>query len=184
MKTFSVQSWLALFCRGLVQNPRITIGWLTDQSGVYRRFTIAGCGHRTHIFGSLTAFDDKPGMAELLKTSRWCFECLNQLAIPCAWCGGSIYPGQAITLYSAVDPSFVSTYPLAVRYREEPVTYVGCLRPSCTDGGDFHRSGIWNPPNGVRRTPSVVEMLMANPGKGVFVSDVGDPNAKPVFFDL
>jgi hypothetical protein len=40
------------------------------------------------------------------------------------------------------------------------------------------------PGSGVRRVPSVIETLLANPGKGVLLENVADPRSQPVLFDL
>ncbi len=169
----------------LLRSPLMVFSLVLDQTGLYRRYRAARCGHRTRLFGWLNAYgDDGTDLMHLGdKQPHWCIDCINQLAIPCAWCGGSIYPGDPITLYSPTDPAYQPKHDKAVRYRERPMTYVGCLRCACAESG-ADRTGFWHPPQGVYRHPTVIELLQANPGKGIIMNDLSDPRSAPVFFDL
>ncbi len=168
-----------------LRHPLVTLGLILDQTGVYRRYREARCGHRTRVFGWLSAYGDDG--TELMhlgdQLPHWCTDCINRLAIPCAWCGGSIYPSDPVTLYSPEDPAYVPKHPDAVRYRDDPITYVGCLRSYCAESG-ADRSGFWHPPQGVYRHPSALELILANPGMGVIVNDVFDPRSHPVLFPI
>lgn len=167
------------------RSPLMVLGLVLDQTGVYRRYREARCGHRTRIFGWLSAYgDDGTSCIELWEGQPyWCIDCINRLAIPCAWCGKSIYPSDPVTLYSPLDPAYVPKHERAVRYREDPVTYVGCLRRDCAESG-ADRAGFWQPPQGVYRQPTALELMLANPGMGVIMHDVSDPRAQPVLFSL
>ncbi|TXH01059.1 MAG: hypothetical protein E6R05_06160 [Candidatus Moraniibacteriota bacterium] len=169
----------------VLRHPGMVLGLALDQAGAYRRYRDARCGHRTRLFGWLSAYgDDGTDWMQLGdKQPRWCIDCINALAIPCAWCGGSIYPGDPVTLYSPRDPDYQPKHEGAVRYLEDPVTYVGCLRFICAETG-ADRAGFWHPPQGVYRHPSALELILANPGKGVIMNDVTDPRSAPVLFDL
>ncbi len=168
-----------------LRHPLVTLGLVLDQTGVYRCYREARCGHRTRVFGWLSAYGDDGSEFMHLgdKLPHWCTDCINQLAIPCAWCGASIYPRDPVTLYSPQDPAYVPKHPDAVRYREEPVTYVGCLRWGCAESG-ADRAGFWHPPQGVYRQPTALELILANPGIGVIMNDVSDPRSQPVLFPI
>ena len=75
------------------------------------------------------------------------------MAIQCAWCGGAIFIGNPITLYSPGPRlGFFSSSEEteaqrsrertdyvppegAVLFREDPPVYVGCMRMNCADTG-------------------------------------------------
>ena len=124
-----------------------------------QRYILAQCGHQTPIYGYLKAYGttcvawiDKEGEPPL------CLECLNKEAIPCAWCGQAIFPGDAVMLCSPRDPAYQPP-PGSVTYSEDPLRYVGCLRVGCSDGG-LDRQGFWMPPEGVQRVLSPLEQCI------------------------
>jgi hypothetical protein len=148
-----------------------------------RRQTTAECGHATRRRGILQVDEGYLLVHCPAPQPLFCLDCLTQHTIPCAWCGCSILPGDPVTLYSPTNPAFMPKSRGVVRFSDNPVTYVGCLRPDCAETG-ADRAGFWCPPEGVRRVPSVIETLLANPGKGVLLENVADPRSQPVLFDL
>ena len=93
------------------------------------------------------------------------------MAIRCAWCGKPIFIGDPVTLYSSAEKNFqIPEY--AVRYSENPIKLVGCMRWDCAETG-ADRCGFWLPPGVVHRVLSPIEQMMAT-GTVVVVADVGD----------
>ncbi|NTW30199.1 MAG: hypothetical protein HGA33_02895 [Candidatus Moranbacteria bacterium] len=92
------------------------------------------------------------------------------MAIRCAWCGKPIFIGDPVTLYSPNEGFEIPEY--AVRYSEDPLRLVGCLRWDCADSG-IDRSGFWMPPGEVMRVMSPIEQVLAT-GTAAIVSDVND----------
>lgn len=109
------------------------------------RYTATKCGHRTKRTGKVSAFGrviitqmptNKSGKVD------YCLNCLGKMAIRCAWCGGPIFIGDPITLYTPKDDFQVPEY--TVIYREKPLQLVGCLGWDCADTG-ADRAGFWLP---------------------------------------
>lgn len=104
--------------------------------------TATKCGHRTKLIGEMSAFGVKES-GELVArngTVPWCWECLSQMAIQCAWCGKPIFVARPVTLYSPIKSFEIPTY--AVVHSKEPLKLIGCGRMSCTSVGDFGQ-GFW-----------------------------------------
>ncbi|MEK7500999.1 MAG: hypothetical protein AAB642_02630, partial [Patescibacteria group bacterium] len=104
---------------------------------------------------------------------EFCFECIEAMAIRCAWCGKAIIIGDPITLLTPSETEFkIPEY--AVVYNEEPLQLVGCLSWDCAPTGGA-RAGFWIPPGKVHRVVSPLEMVMGATGeKMVVVSDLTD----------
>ncbi|NTW88760.1 MAG: hypothetical protein HGB26_06475, partial [Desulfobulbaceae bacterium] len=100
----------------------------------------------------------------------YCHACIKKMAIRCAWCGKPIFIGDPVTLYSPSKGFEIPEY--AVRYSEDPLRLVGCLRWDCADSG-IDRSGFWMPPGEVMRVMSPIEQVLAT-GTAAIVSDVND----------
>ncbi len=79
----------------------------------------------------------------------YCHKCLGKMVIKCAWCGGVIFIGDPITLYSPVKKDF-EIPEHAVIYKEKPLQLIGCLRWDCAETG-ADRMGFWLPPGKVER---------------------------------
>lgn len=94
-------------------------------------------------------------------------------AIPCAWCGKSIWPGDPVTLYTPLNKNYQPASGV-VTYRQEPRLFVGCLRRNCANSG-MDRSGFWVPPGQVLRVMSPFEMVIAT-DEVVIIGDLTDPS--------
>ena len=91
------------------------------------------------------------------------------MAIRCAWCGGVIFVGDVITLYSPVKKDDFKIPEHAVVYDEEEMQLVGCGRITCADtGADY--AGFWIPGQDgkgiVKRTPTMIEQSIADMAQG------------------
>ncbi len=106
------------------------------------------CGHITRVKGRVKYYSpiydgveelsreivlklDENGEAEL------CTYCVQQSSIRCTWCGGSILPGEPITLTSPEEAGFMSLNQ-AISYEGSPdgkLRYIGCIRKQCSKDG-------------------------------------------------
>lgn len=89
---------------------------------------------------------EKIGHLRQPESEHYCAECLTASCIRCAWCGESIAPGEAISLYTPVGDFVIPEY--AVVYSKEPIRLVGCLSFDCMVPG-CARDGFWFPPGRV-----------------------------------
>lgn len=142
--------------------------------GIFKKKIIANCGHETKEKDAVTAFGESTITKIPIKDGKteYCHRCLEKMAIKCAWCGGVIFIGAPITLYSPAKEDF-KIPEHAVVYSKDPLKLVGCLRWKCADSG-VDRVGFWLPPGTVMRVPSPLEVAMQSGGT-VVVSDLGDP---------
>jgi len=141
---------------------------------------VAGCGHETLKKDKVTAFgiscETKIPIVD--GKTDYCHRCLEKMAIRCSWCGGVIFIGDPVTLYSPNDKNHkMPDY--AVLHNKKDNSYVGCLRLNCAETG-ADRAGFWYPPGKVYRVPTPIEMCMQNLKNGgngvVIVGDLSDPN--------
>ncbi|NTW14626.1 MAG: hypothetical protein HGA31_06425 [Candidatus Moranbacteria bacterium] len=132
----------------------------------------ADCGHKTWLKGRVHAHDEFCVTRIPITDGHtpYCHACLEKMAIRCAWCGKPIFVGDPITLYSPKKGFEIPDY--AIRYSEDPLTLVGCLRWDCAESG-MDRSGFWMPPGQVVRVMNAYEQIMAT-GTAVVVNDLGD----------
>ena len=87
------------------------------------------CGHKTKLKGSTTDGNDTMIMTMPLAANGnpdYCLDCIGNMSIQCAWCGGPIVIGSPITLYIPKDPSKVPTYATPYK-RGNHMAFVGCL---------------------------------------------------------
>jgi len=140
------------------------------------------CRHKTKIKGVVDVFLGKsmvPSKSNISlnlddngNTSH-CIDCIEESAIRCAWCGGTILPGAPITLYCSTDDKFHPPE-YAVIYNPEnhdKPSYIGCLRWDCAEtGGDM--CGHWEIDKQVHRELSPIEKCILT-GKPVVVNDFG-----------
>ncbi|MBI1833507.1 MAG: hypothetical protein HYR90_01650 [Candidatus Andersenbacteria bacterium] len=139
-----------------------------------RRY-ICGCGHTAKWKTVLTIHGHSGVYAPQSKKPDWCPECWAKAAIKCAWCGNTILPGDAITLYIPTKEDFQIPEHAVVYKREPQVQLVGCLGWDCAMSG-ADRAGFWVMPGKVQRVMSPMEKLMANGGLEVVVeNDLTDP---------
>ena len=134
----------------------------------------AKCGHSTKRTDQVSAFGQtatttitpKPGEAP-----DYCHRCLEKMAICCAWCGKVIFVADPITLYT---PRYNSYQPKEhyVKYRDNPLQYVGCLRMNCAQTGS-DRAGFWMSPGQVLRILSPIEQSFMQRSP-VIVQDLHD----------
>src|SRR3989344_1863353 len=120
----------------------------------------ANCGHKCKLMAKVKVFEEEIIFRLDKKDLDYCQQCLSDMSIRCAWCGGSITVGDAITLYTPTKKDFqIPDY--AVFYKRVPFQLVGCLRWGCADSG-IDRAGFWVPPGKVYRILSPMEMLIAS----------------------
>ncbi len=141
---------------------------------IFKKKIVTDRGHETLEKDTVTAFGAscKTKIPIVDGKTDYCHRCLEKMAIRCAWCGGVIFIGDPITLYSPRDRNRkMPDY--AVLHNKEHNSYVGCLRWNCAESG-ADRAGFWYPPGQVMRVPSPLEMAMQNGGM-ICVSDLSDP---------
>jgi hypothetical protein len=145
---------------------------------VFGRSYKCDCGHKAK-WKTMLKIDGKSGVYTLGKQHDYCPQCWAKAAIKCAWCGGTITPGDAITLYSPRDKDLRSLKHAVVYKRTPHLQLVGCLGWNCADTG-ADRAGFWIMPGKVQRVASPFEMLMSGMNGGdcnpVVVGDLSDPN--------
>ncbi len=134
---------------------------------------VCGCGHPAK-HETIIEVEGRRGVYTASDNTPYCPACWMKAMIQCAWCGKSILPGDAITLYTPKEEFKIPDY--AVVYRREPhLQLVGCLRMDCTDGG-MDRAGFWVMPGKVQRALSPLEQLLIRGGdEPLIVSDLSDP---------
>jgi hypothetical protein len=132
------------------------------------------CGHPTVRAGDITAFGET---AHLQNDGAidYCFACIADMTIQCAWCAHPIFIGSPVTLYTPSDRHFVVPEH-AVVYHQEPLQLVGCLGWDCAlTGAD--RSGFWIPNDEGRghvyQVVSPLEQAFSRK-EPVIVSNLGD----------
>ena len=138
---------------------------------IYR--IMADCGHKTWLKARVRAYGESCKTRLPFETNNhtpYCHACIEKMAIRCAWCGKPIFIGDPVTLYSPNKGFEIPEY--AVRYSEDPLRLVGCLRWDCADSG-IDRSGFWIPPGEVMWVMSPIEQVLAT-GTAAIVSDVND----------
>jgi hypothetical protein len=143
---------------------------------IFGRTYKCDCGHKAKWKTMLTIHGSS-GVYTLGKKHDYCPQCYVKGAIKCAWCGSTITPGDAITLYTPRDKDFEVPEHAVVYKRTPHLQLVGCLGWDCADSG-MDRSGFWVMPGKVQRVASPMEMMMyGNPNNEVLiVSDLSDPN--------
>ena len=121
---------------------------------------MAKCGHETKLKGKIKAY----GQSSKVKITcdideiPYCLDCIEKMAIKCPWCGGPIFIGEYVTLYTPTDPNFKVPDGCVV-YSKEPLQLVGCQSSSCAEtGADY--CGIWVPPGAVKRIESALEKCL------------------------
>jgi len=138
------------------------------------------CGHKTKIKGDIEVFlgksmvHSKANISLILDNNgnvSHCFECIEEISIRCAWCGGTILPEDPITLYYATTKDFIPPE-YAIEYNpgnHDRPSYVGCLRWDCAEtGGDM--CGHWGFDKQVHRSLSPIEQCILT-GKPVVVNN-------------
>jgi len=104
-------------------------------------------------------------------------DCIDNMTIKCAWCGGPIRIGNPVTLY-VPDSSFEIPDYAVTHVEGDRTALVGCLDWDCAaTWGDM--SGLWVPPGKVERIMSPIERCIHSIHEGnptaVFVADTNDP---------
>ena len=105
------------------------------------------CGHKPKVMeANIEAYGQKHFVRikrhNLFRRSPFCLECLKERVIKCPWCGGAIFPGDYVTLYTPKDPQFKIPDGCVV-YSSSPLRLVGCQARSCADSGADY-CGRWN----------------------------------------
>lgn len=138
------------------------------------------CGHKTKLKGEVNAFGSTTTTEmDFPDGPEYCLDCLGKMAIQCAWCGKAIFIGDPITLKVPNESFEVPEF--AVKYREDPLVLVGCLRGSCTST-IAERAGFWVPAladqgqGHVQPTGSIFAAAMSG---GAAVKDITDPREEP-----
>lgn len=155
--------------------------WVFFSTYFSKTYTANICGHKTKL-ERVEIHNDQAVITNIPLADNgspdYCIDCINDMAIMCAWCGGQIKIGNPITLYTPHD--FFETANYAVSYNEGgSKALVGCMRGDCAgDVGD--RAGFWLPGDDgkgmVFRVPTAFEALIKNPdASAVFISDTESP---------
>lgn len=150
---------------------------------ILQKKVIAQCGHPTKLMDRVNAFGETgiititPGKNGKVE---YCHRCLEKMTIRCAWCGNPIFIGNPVTLYTPAENYKIPEH--AVICGSNPIRLVGCLGWNCADSG-VDRAGFWIPPGKVHRVASPLEIALSS-GKGVIVSNLGDPQCQPDLFDV
>lgn len=96
-------------------------------------FKAVKCGHKTERRGCLEAYGQKSFVELPLNAEGnvdYCFDCLSEMAIQCAWCKRVIFPGDPITSYGPGYHNF-ELPKHAVVNSKLPLRLVGCGRSDC-----------------------------------------------------
>lgn len=127
---------------------------------IFKKNYSADCGHKTKLHDRVTAFGESTLTRLSIKDGKidYCHQCIEKMAIQCAWCGHTIFIGDPITLYSPRDEDF-EVPEHAIFYQEDSLQLVGCLRWNCADSG-ADRMGFWLPPGIVQRVQSAYVICM------------------------
>lgn len=137
---------------------------------VFSRQLMAKCGHRTRLKDKVSAFGEYALSTLSINkdgSMDYCHKCIEKMAIQCAWCGKSIFIGDAVTLYSPNKKYEVPEHTIV--YSQDPLRLVGCMRGNCADTG-ADQSGFWIPPGEVKKVPTVIEMLISTGASCAIVS--------------
>lgn len=134
-----------------------------------------GCGHTAKWKTVMTIHSRKGVYKVPSKNPDHCPRCWAKAAIKCAWCGGTILPGDAITLYAPTKSDFEVPEHAVVYKREPRLQLVGCLGWDCADTG-ADRAGFWVMPGRVQRVMSPLEEFVArSDGDPMIFNDLTDP---------
>lgn len=139
------------------------------------------CGHSTHVKGKLKSFKASFDGGEETTTeislklnkngeATHCLTCIEEASIRCNWCGGTIMPGEPITLYSPAKDDFTPPE-YAVEYNpdnRDKSAYVGCLRWDCAETG-ADMCGHWGFDKQIHRVKSPYQQALET-GEPVIVN--------------
>lgn len=114
---------------------------------------MAKCGHETKLKGKIEAYGKSTIMKINAESVPYCLDCLEKMTIRCPWCGGPIFIGEYITLYTPAHPDF-NIVEGCVIYSKDPLQIVGC-QYCIQSAADY--CGIWTPPGEVKRIESALE---------------------------
>ncbi len=147
---------------------------------IFKRSFLAQCGHKTLIRDWVFAFGEGVMTRVPVIDGKvyYCHKCLQKMAIRCAWCGKTIFIGDAVTLYAPKEEFEIPEH--AVPYEKNSNRLVGCLRWECALSG-ADRAGFWMPPGKVERMPSPIETALGTTDPIVFFEDVSNRNGKVSF---
>lgn len=128
---------------GLPVFSRIKVSVLTFFKRLLGIKVLAECGHKTPLRGKILCFipNFQGGKSKRrtvnLETSpdgtpKLCLHCLGEASIRCAWCGGTILPGDKVTSSPPEKyftlPSYAVKHPASSNEKPE---YIGCTHPDC-----------------------------------------------------
>ena len=106
---------------------------------------IAKCGHplsSRSITVTIFGHEEKYTLPEKVTNPPLCFNCLIKEAVPCAYCGLAIVPGEPVTLLTPNMWTFVPK-PGSLSLRERPTEIVGCWR--CAGGPEVLSGAVLRP---------------------------------------
>ncbi len=101
------------------------------------------CGHITRVRGRVKYYPpiyegvEESNIAITLKldenaTADQCIYCIQESSVRCAWCGGTILPGEPVTLYTSKQHNVMPSKEALVDENESgDLSYVGCSRCNC-----------------------------------------------------
>lgn len=119
---------------------------------------LAQCGHETKLRGKISAYGQSTKVQINADPDKikYCLDCIEKMAIRCPWCGGPIFVGELITLYTPAYPDFKIADGCVV-YSKDPLQIVGC-QYCIQSAADY--CGSWDAPGEVRRVESPLEECM------------------------
>lgn len=125
---------------------------------IFKKKIVAGCGHETLKKDKVTAFGVSCEIEIPIVDGKtdYCHRCLEKMAIRCAWCGGVIFIGMPVTLYTA-EKDFVLPED-AAWFNEEYRQPIGCKK--CAEMGPADWMGFWVPPGKVKRVMPPTELVI------------------------
>ncbi len=120
-------------------------------SNLFRPILTARCSHRTKLVGLVKRLGG-PAIYYLPISRQgipeYCHRCLDEMEIPCAWCGESINIGDFVTLTDVTNVEVKLSHRAVIYWVAKRKMAVGCWRFDCADGID-PVAGIWTPPGKV-----------------------------------
>jgi len=72
----------------------------------------------------------------------YCLDCIEDMTVSCACCGGPIFPGDSVGTFIPVRKDSRFPYNFAI-HCTDPLQLVSCMRPDCA--GYSRSAGVWLP---------------------------------------
>lgn len=128
---------------------------------LFRRPTANICGHKTEMSGIILVRGKMYDMSMPQSDNGlpdYCLNCIAEMSIRCAWCGGNITIGDPVIL-GVPDQGFKVPEYAVYHHEAGQSALVGCIKGECSDS-IMLVSGIWMPPGIVLRVPSPLQLCI------------------------